>query len=122
MSFRSGLKWQALLLLSATVVIGTAIYVVSLQGAEKHFATQSSQNLEEGPLGVSISSTGQVNARSTVAVGSQVSGEISTVDTDFNQGQIIARIDPARYEAQLSSANAALLGVFGFHAAVLARQ
>lgn len=63
-------------------------------------------------LSVSIASTGRLSARSTVVVGSQVSGSLASVRVDFNdrvsKGQVVAQIDPARYQAQLRSAQAAV--------------
>src|SRR5690606_17997657 len=51
-------------------------------------------------------------ALSTVDVGSQVSGQILSVEVDFNDrvqaGQVIARIDPATFEARLNQTRADL--------------
>jgi len=53
--------------------------------------------VDVGSIEVAISATGTLRAWSTVDVGSQVSGQILSVDVDFNdrvtKGQIIARID-----------------------------
>ncbi len=68
--------------------------------------------VERGDLRVAISATGSLRALSTVDVGSQVSGQVLTVEVDFNDrvsaGQVIARIDPANFEARLSQARADL--------------
>lgn len=66
--------------------------------------------VERGPLSASISATGNLNAVVMVLVGSQVSGTIKELDADFNtvvrKGQIIARIDPALFEAVVNQARA----------------
>ncbi|WP_140910172.1 efflux RND transporter periplasmic adaptor subunit [Cognatiluteimonas lumbrici] len=66
--------------------------------------------VERGDIRVAISATGTLSAISTVTVGSQVSGQVTEVLVDFNdkvrQGQVIARIDPSTYEAQIEQGNA----------------
>jgi len=68
--------------------------------------------VERGPLRAVVSSTGNLNAVIMVLVGSQVSGTIKELDADFNtivrKGQVIARIDPALFEAAVNQARADL--------------
>jgi HlyD family secretion protein len=79
-----------------------------------------------GPLTAAISATGTLNAVITVQVGSQVSGNIKELHADFNsqvtKGQIIARIDPEVFQAQVNQAaaqrNAAQAAVLNQQAAV----
>lgn len=69
-------------------------------------------NIERGALRVSISATGSLRALSTVEIGSQVSGQILSVEVDFNdrveRGQVIARLDPANFDARLTQVRADL--------------
>jgi HlyD family secretion protein len=66
--------------------------------------------VESGDIRVAISATGTLSAISTVTVGSQVSGQVTEVLVDFNdkvtRDQVIARIDPSTYEAQINQGNA----------------
>jgi HlyD family secretion protein len=66
--------------------------------------------VERGDIRVAISATGTLSAISTVTVGSQVSGQVTDVLVDFNdkvtKGQVIAKIDPSTYEAQIEQGNA----------------
>ena len=66
--------------------------------------------VERGPLRAVVSSTGSLNAVIMVLVGSQVSGTIKELHADFNtvvrKGQVIARIDPALFEAAVNQARA----------------
>ena len=66
--------------------------------------------VERGPLTAAVSATGNLNAVVTVQVGSQVSGQIRELLVDFNsvvrRGQVIARIDPQIFEAQVNQAKA----------------
>src|SRR5206468_717474 len=68
--------------------------------------------VERGPLRVNVSANGTLNAVVTVQVGSQVSGQIIEMLANFNskvrKGQIIARLDPASYEAKVRQAQADL--------------
>src|SRR5919106_5775389 len=66
--------------------------------------------VERGPLTAAVSATGNLNAVTTVQVGSQVSGQIRELLVDFNsavtKGQVIARIDPQMFEAQVNQVTA----------------
>lgn len=68
--------------------------------------------VERGDIRVAISATGTLAAISTVDVGSEISGRVTDVLVDFNdevkKGQVIARIDPSTYEAQIAQGNAAI--------------
>ena len=62
--------------------------------------------VEQGPLQVSVTATGTLQAVVTVQVGTQVSGTVSEIKADFNsqvkKGEIIARIDTTLLRAALS--------------------
>ena len=66
--------------------------------------------VERGDLSVTVSATGSPNAVVTVQVGSQVSGIILALFADFNTkvttGELIARIDPAPFQAKVDQAQA----------------
>ena len=62
-----------------------------------------------------ISATGRLQALTTVQVGTQASGTISAIYADFNsevkKGQVIAKLDPAQMQAQLTESTASLMSV-----------
>ena len=66
--------------------------------------------VERGTVEVNVSATGTVQAVTTVQVGSQVSGTVSWLGADFNsqvkKGQIVARLDPAVFQAQVDNSRA----------------
>ena len=68
--------------------------------------------VERGDIRVAISATGTLGAISTVDVGSQISGQVTSVLADFNdhvsKGQVLARIDPSTYQAQIAQGAAAV--------------
>ena len=76
-------------------------------GAESAYRTAT---VERGDIRVAISATGTLSAISTVTVGSQISGQVTDVLVDYNsevkKGEVLARIDPSTYEAQIEQGNA----------------
>ncbi len=100
--------------------IVSVVVVAALVGAGVwgYFYTQSrgsvpkyrTARVEQGPLTAAVSATGNVNAVTTVQVGSQVSGQIKELLADFNtlvkKDQIIARIAPEIFEAKVNQARA----------------
>lgn len=68
--------------------------------------------IERGDITKTISATGQIQAVVTVQVGSQVSGTIAELYVDYNslvkKGQVVAKLDPATFQAQLDQARANL--------------
>jgi len=73
----------------------------------------STINVSKGDIREIVTASGTVNAVTTVLVGTQVSGTIKHIYVDFNsqvkRDQLIARIDPAIFEAQVEQARANLL-------------
>lgn len=69
--------------------------------------------VEKGDLKVTVTATGTLSAVTTVQVGSQVSGTLAWLGADFNsrvkRGQVIARLDPAVFQAQVENARASVL-------------
>ncbi len=65
-----------------------------------------------GAIATSVTATGSIQPVDTVQVGTQVSGTISKVYTDFNEtvkaGQLIAELDKVLLLSQVQQANAAL--------------
>ena len=94
-----------------------ASLVVLLAAAVTYYFRGSSQpayvtaTIDRGDIEAAITATGTVNAVKTVQVGSQVSGNILDLYADFNtkvkQGQLVARIDPAIFQARVDQTRAA---------------
>jgi HlyD family secretion protein len=66
--------------------------------------------VERGEISFVVTATGTINPVVTVLVGSQVSGTIKALYADFNsrvkEGQVVAQIDPAIFEAQVEQGKA----------------
>ena len=100
-------------LVAAAVVVAGLWYWNSRKSEAAEGAWRTVQ-VDRGDIRVAISSTGTLSATSTVSVGSQVSGQVTEVLVDFNdpvkKNQVIARIDPSTYEAQIAQGSAQIDG------------
>jgi HlyD family secretion protein len=72
----------------------------------------TAEAVTRGAVVRSISATGTLEAVTTVAVGTQVSGTIQALNADFNsivrKGQVLARLDPSLYQSAIDQARANL--------------
>jgi HlyD family secretion protein len=86
------------------VVIAAWLYVRSRSNDPK-FTTAK---IVRGNITATVQATGTINALTTVPVGSYVSGTVQYIFADYNtrvhNGQILAQLDPAIYEAQVTQA------------------
>jgi HlyD family secretion protein len=68
--------------------------------------------VRRGDITAAVQATGTINALTTVSVGSYVSGTVQYIFADFNtrvkSGQVLAQLDPAIYEAQVTQARGQL--------------
>jgi HlyD family secretion protein len=98
----------SLVVVAALVGAGVwGYFYAQSRGAAPRYRTA---RVERGPLTAAVSATGNLNAVTTVQVGSQVSGQIKELMADFNtpvkKDQIIARIDPEIFQAKVNQAQA----------------
>jgi HlyD family secretion protein len=97
-------------LIVAAIGAGAGAYYKYKGGAEVQVNTSP---VTRGDIIDTVGATGTLQAVTTVQVGSQVSGNISWLGADFNsivkKGQVIARLDPSLFEAQVEQAKANLL-------------
>ena len=104
---RHGLRWLALAL-TACLGIGGG-YWWTHRSDTPRFVTAE---VTRGPIIRSVTATGTVNPVTVVQVGTYVSGPIVAIPTDFNasvkSGQLIAKIDPRPFAAQVDLSKAAL--------------
>lgn len=89
-----------------------ALLLAACAGEPGAKAGYRTAKVDRGSVSVSISATGTLRALSTVDVGSQVSGQVLSVEVDYNdrveRGQVIARIDPANFQTRLTQTEADL--------------
>jgi len=96
---------------AAVLVIAIVVAFIGLRKKDNglNFRTEK---ISAGDIVETVTSSGTVNAVTTVLVGTQVSGTIKNIYADFNspvkKGQLIAQIDPATFESQVEQAKANL--------------
>ena len=97
-------KWFKLALFAAAVLAG---------GVAWAFRTTtdvevSTSPVTDGRIARRLMATGTVQAVTTVEVGAQVSGVVASLGADYNslvhEGQVVAKLDPASYDAELREA------------------
>lgn len=99
---------RAIVIIGVVVLAAVAVYFFwqKDKGGQK-FRTEKAV---KGDIIEAVTATGTVNAVTTVLVGTQVSGTVKKISADFNSpvknGQLIAEIDPATFEAQLDQSRA----------------
>lgn len=104
--------WPKRIVIAAVVaaMLGGGVYYYRQRSAEQAADAYRTSKVERGDIRVAISATGALSAISTVDVGSQISGQVIEVLADFNdrvsKGQVIARIDPSTYDAQIAQGTA----------------
>jgi HlyD family secretion protein len=100
--------WIILILVLAGAVVGYTYFYRGKDSAVRYRTVK----VERGSIAAFVTANGTINPVITVLVGSQVSGTIQTLYADYNslvkKGQLIARIDPALFQAQVSQAKAKL--------------
>lgn len=98
--------WAALTLV---VLVGVGAWVVMGRSGRHRYETQEAFR---GDLIVVVSATGNLEPTNQVEVGVEVSGTVATVDVDYNdrveRGQILARLDPTKFKAQVVKSRATL--------------
>jgi HlyD family secretion protein len=102
-------KTVVIIAAAACVSVGLGAWAVLGGQAGVQYRTAP---VDHGDINVAISSTGNPNAVVTVQVGTQVSGVVLALFADFNtkvtKGELIARIDPAPFQAKVDQATANL--------------
>ena len=98
--------------LAVLAIVATAVWFWTHRTPDSESSGYRTAQVQRGDIRVAISATGTLAAISTVDVGSQVSGQVTEVLADFNdrvqEGQILARIDPSTFEAQIAQGAASV--------------
>ena len=99
-------SWAALALL---LVLGLGAWALTRARASDDLITAP---VTQATLVSSVTASGTVNPQNLISVGTQASGTIAAIGVDYNskvkRGQVLARLDPSTFAAQLAQAQAAL--------------
>ena len=113
------MKTRLVIIILVLLLGGGGIWYFFLRKEERPLVLQTEEP-KYGYISKSVTATGTVEPVDTVAVGSQVSGTIQKIYTDFNakvkKGQLIAELDKSlflaqvdQYKANLAEAKAAAI-------------
>ncbi|MBS1663538.1 MAG: efflux RND transporter periplasmic adaptor subunit [Bacteroidetes bacterium] len=104
-------KFRAVIIIIVILLAGVAIWYFRFRKEEKPLVLQT-ERPKTGYISKSVTATGTVQPVDTVSVGSQVSGTIKAIYTDFNakvrKGQLLAELDKSLFEAQVNQFRANL--------------
>jgi HlyD family secretion protein len=100
--------WPVIILIVALAGIALRHTIIGNKGSVSYFT----EPVERGSIATIVNATGSVQPVVTVQVGSQVSGKIEALYADYNsivkRGQLLAKIDPRNFQAQVADAQASL--------------
>jgi HlyD family secretion protein len=107
---RRVVRWTIWLIVVAAVLLGAAAAARSMRApAPVRYQTEP---VQRGSLTVAVTATGSVQSLTEVKVGTEISGIVETVSVDFNsrvaRGQVLAKVNTDKLEAQAQQAKAAL--------------
>lgn len=112
MAAKKKFSWIKWLVILAIIGGGTAYGVQRYRKPAAKPIDYRSANVSSGQIVQSVTANGQLTPIKTVEVGSQISGIILELKADFNSkvkaGDIVAQIDPATYQQNVSQAEAEL--------------
>jgi HlyD family secretion protein len=102
-------RWVVPALVVGALVIVAAVWV---RGGDPQATRYVTQPATRGALTVTVSATGSLAPTNQIDVGSELSGIVKSVEVDVNgqvkAGQLLAKLDPTRLNAQALQARASL--------------
>ena len=105
-----GMRYRWALIVALVAGLAVIAAFVGRRGGDK--VQVQTTEVTSGPIVRRALVTGTLEPARMVEVGSQVSGTIASIEVDFNDtvkdGQILARLDPASFQTQLTEAEAGL--------------
>lgn len=102
-------RWFLALLVLVAVVFGAMRLRASRPAPPSPYQMAT---VERGTLTVTVTATGELQSLTQVNIGTEISGVVETVSVDFNSavqvGQVLAKVNTEKIEAQAAQARAAL--------------
>src|SRR3989441_3236476 len=101
-------------LIGTAIVLLAAILLFAVRKEKASAGEFFTAAVDVGPIRNTVNATGVVQTVVTVQVGSQVSGQVQDLYADYNslvkRGQLLAKLDPRNFQAQVQNAEAAVSG------------
>ena len=93
-------------------ILAVAAVIIWKTAGKTTIPQYKTEQVRRGELTVIVTATGTLQPTNTVSVGSELSGIIKSVEVNYNDrvkiGQVLARLDTSKLEAQLTQSKAAL--------------
>ena len=107
---RRVVRWSTWLIVLAAVLLGAAAAARSMRAPTP--VRYQTEPVQRGSLTVAVTATGAVQSLTEVKVGTEISGIVETVTVNFNsrvtRGQVLAKVNTDKLQAQAQQAKAAL--------------
>ena len=104
---------KLLVLVAALLVLAGGGFYVYKKKASSEEGKYITQPVKRGDIVSSVSATGKLQAKVSVLVGTEVSGTIRQILTDYNypvkKGQVLVKLDQELFQAQVDQARANLM-------------
>jgi HlyD family secretion protein len=104
---------KLLIVVGIIAAIGAGTYGYYRYSQKPVAPVVNTARVTRGDIAETVGATGQLQAVTTVQVGTQVSGTIQELNADFNslvrKGQVLARLDPSLFQTQIEQARANLI-------------
>jgi HlyD family secretion protein len=105
-------RWKRWRVVAIPIVAAAAVAIIWLFAGKGSPVQYKTQEVKRGSFTVVVTATGTLQPTNTVSVGSEVSGIVKSVEATYNNrvniGQVLARMDTSKLEAQLTQSKAAL--------------
>jgi HlyD family secretion protein len=100
------------LIIALVAILAVAAVIIWKKAGNTTVPQYKTEQVQRGELTVIVTATGTLQPTNTVSVGSELSGIIKSVEVNYNDrvkvGQILAKLDTLKLEAQLTQSKAAL--------------
>ena len=110
---KRGMRRLLWLAFAAVIILGGAWWYQSSQNAANAVAYETVKPVRSN-LTVSVTATGTIQPTTQTDISSEMSGVVRSVNVDNNdlikKGDVLAELDPERYQAQLRSLQASVAG------------
>lgn len=105
-------KWKWIIaILILIVIVGIGISR-NKKGQDDKLSYFKTKEITNGPITVTVTATGTLKPTNQIDVGSELSGNVLTVEAEYNdrvkKGQILLTIDGSTYEAMVNQSKASL--------------
>lgn len=107
-----GRRLKKYLIIALVAILAVAAVIIWKTAGKRPAPQYKIEQVRRGELTVIVTATGTLQPTNTVSVGSELSGIIKSVEVNYNGkvkvGQVLARLDTSKLEAQLTQSKGAL--------------